>query len=238
MSLLTIVQDVCGEIGIPIPTSVVGNNSELVQQLFRLAKREGQELSTGASVALSYDWQVLQSEATWTSTATESQGALSTLAPGFEYIINDTVFDRTQQWQLPGPLSQQVWQWRKATTASGPYPEWRIQGGTLYMYPVPTAGHTMVFEYQSSYWCQDNAGTPKATWTVDTDTSRIDEELVKLGLIWRFRKAKGLDYAEDFRSYQISVTHAIARDGGKPRLSMDNAARAQRISVPEGNWTP
>lgn len=237
MSLLTIVQDVCGEIGIPIPTSVVGSNSELVSQLFRLAKREGMELSTGASVGLSHDWTVLQSETTWTSTATESQGALTTLAPGFRYIVNETVFDRTQQRQQPGPLSGTVWQWRKAATASGPYPEWRIRNGTLYMYPVPSAGHTMAFEYASSYWCQDSGGTAKATWTDDSDTARLDEEWFKLGLIWRWRKAKGLDYAEDFRSYQIAVTHAIARDGGKPRLTMNNDREMPRVSVPDGNWS-
>jgi hypothetical protein len=238
MSLLTIVQDVCGEIGIPIPASVVGSNSELVQQLFRLAKREGEQLSSGASVGLSYDWTELQSEATWTSTATELQGALATLAPGFRYIINDTIFDRTEQWQQPGPLSPVVWQWRKAATASGPYPEWRIRAGGLYMYPVPSAGHTMAFEYASSYWCQDSSGTAKVTWTADDDTARLDEEWFKLGLIWRWRKAKGLDYAEDFRSYQITVTHAMGRDGGKPRLTMDNKREWPRVVTPEGNWAP
>jgi len=236
MSLLTIVQDVCGEMGLTIPNAVVGSNSELVIQLFRLAKREGNELSTGASVGLSHDWTVLQSEATWTSTATESQGALTTLAPGFRWIINDTVFDRTEQRQEPGPVSAQLWQWRKAMTTSGPFPEWRIRNGTLYMYPVPTAGHSMAFEYQTSYWCTDSGGTAKATWTADTDVGRIDEELMKLGLIWRWRKAKGLDYEEDFRSYQIAVSNAIARDGGKPRLSMSTHRVSQRVLVQDGNW--
>lgn len=238
MSLLTIVQDVCGEMGLAIPNAVVGNNSELVAQLFRLAKREGSELSTGASVGLAYDWTVLQYEATWTSTATESQGALSTLAPGFRWIINDTVYDRTQQRQQPGPISPQVWQWRKAATASGPYPEWRIRNATLYMYPTPTAGHSMAFEYQTSYWCADSGGTAKATWTADSDVARLDEELIKLGLIWRWRKAKGLDYDEDFRSYQIAATNAIARDGGRPTLSMSPERPTQTLSVPEGNWSP
>jgi hypothetical protein len=238
VSLLSIVQDACGEIGISIPLTVAGNSSDMVSQLFRLAKREGQELSTGASVGLSHDWTALQTEATWTTTATEDQGLLATLAPGFKHILNDTIFDRTQQWQLPGPLGAQMWQWRKAVTTSGPYPEWRIRGGRLYMYPVPTAGHTAAFEYASSYWCADSGGTAKATYTADSDVARLDENLITLGLIWRWKRSKGLDYDEDFRSYQTAALSAIARDGGKPRLTMGGSSESPRVIVPEGNWNP
>lgn len=238
MSLLTVVQDACGEVGASIPTAVVGTNDTIVQQMFRLAKREGLMLSTGSSVNLSYDWTVLQTEATWTTTATESQGALTTLAPGFRHMIDETIFDRTLQRATPGPLSPALWQWRKAATASGPYSEYRIRGGTLYMVPAPSAGHTAAFEYLSSYWCADASGTAKATYTADDDVARLDENLITLGLIWRFKHAKGLGYAEEFRTYQSAVYVAITNDGGRPRLDMAGQQVSDRLSVPEGSWSP
>lgn len=239
MSLLTVVQNACAEMGYGPPNAAAGSNDLMVIQLVALAKREGNELSTGATVGLNYDWTVLQTEATWTTVAANLQGSLPTLAPGFKYIINDSIWDRTQQRAFPGPLSASQWQWRKAAVASGPYPEWRIINNSLYMIPAPTAGHTGAFEYQSSYWAQDSGGTNITAYSVDTDTARLDENLITMGLIWRFKKSKGLDYAEEFRSYQTAAINAISRDGGRHKLSLSDSGRlAPPLSVPDGNWVP
>ena len=39
---------------------------------------------------------------------------------------------------------------------------------------------------------------------------------ITLGLIWRFLKAKGLDYAEEFRTYEAAKYDVKVKNGGKP----------------------
>ena len=220
MSLLTIIQQAAGRIGLTVPVSVVGNSDSQVTQLLALANEEGEELSIGASVGLAYDWQALQTEANFTAVATESQGAITTIAPGFKYIINGTIFNRTLRRPVPGPLPPQSWQMLKAANVIGPYPQFRIRGGNLILLPTPNAGDTIYFEYQSQNWCQSNASVGQTAWAADTDTGLLDEQLMTAGVIWRWKKAKNLEYAEDFRQYQTRVITAISRDGGKTTINI------------------
>ena len=46
-----------------------------------------------------------------------------------------------------------------------------------------------------------------------------------MGLTWRFKSSHGLDYAEDYRQYQLEVRQAVASQGSAPLLSMDDARR-------------
>jgi hypothetical protein len=85
-----------------------------------------------------------------------------------------------------------------------------------------------------------DAAVEKATYNVDTDQAKLDEELVKLGIVWRWKNIKGLDYAEDFRTYEMQVANSIARDGGKRTISMDGSRPpgVPVVGIPAGNWTP
>lgn len=236
MSLLTIVQDACARIGIARPTAVVSSADPQIIQLLALVNVEGKKLATGASVGLSYDWQALQTEANFTSLATESQGAIATIAPGYKYIIGGTIWDRTTRLQAYGSMSPQDWQNYKAWFSTGPYPKYRVRGGLLMLMPTPTAGESYYFEYLTSYWCADATGvTGKAAFALDTDIARLDEDLISDGLVWRWKQAKGLDYAEDFAAYQVAVTNAIARDVERPALYSRGAA-TNGIVIPVGSW--
>lgn len=237
MSLLSIVQDACRRIGIAAPTAVVSSSDPQIVQLLALVNVEGKKLATCTSVGLSYDWQSLQTEATFTSVALELQGVMTTIAPGFKYIIGDTVWDRTTRLKAYGSITPQDWQNNKAWFLNGPYPAYRVRGGQLLFNPIPAAGHSYYFEYQSSYWCTDATGvTLKAAFTADTDIARLDEDLISDGLVWRWKQAKGLDYAEDFNAYQIAVTNAVARDVDRPVLNQACLDPLSGVVVPIGNW--
>ena len=60
--------------------------------------------------------------------------------------------------------------------------------------------------------------------------SQLVTELHTLGIVWRFKKSKGFDYAEDFTTYQVQTRQALNRDGGRPRISTGPAMR-ERIPV-------
>lgn len=238
MSLLTIIQGACTRIGITSPTAVVSSTDTQIQQLLALANAEGKSLSTGASVGLSHDWQALQREASFTTVATESQGLMSTIAPGFKFIIGGTIWDRDQRLPVYGSMDPQSWQNFKAWGVNSPFPKYRVRADLLLLMPVPAAGDSYYFEYQTKYWCTSSDGaTLKSAFAADEDVSLLDEDLITSGLIWRWKSAKGFDYAEDFREYQMQVTNAIARDVERPTLDMgrDSGSRSG-VVIPIGSW--
>lgn len=238
MTCLTIIQNACKRIGIPKPTSVSSSTDVQIIQLLELLNEEGEELSTGASVGLSYDWQALQTEATFVTVATASQGAITTIASGFKYIIGNTIWDRTRKLPAYGSMTPEEWQTYQAWGTTSPFPKYRVRGGLLLLMPVPTAGDSYYFEYQSANWCTSSGGTGQTAFAADADVGLLDEKLLTAGLIWRWKQAKGFDYAEDFRKYQLRATNAIARDVERPILNMGRSnENAAGIVVPIGNWS-
>lgn len=240
MSILSLIKDLCDELGLPRPSAVVGATGDTERQLIALAKTEGRELS------VRYAWECLTQEATFTTTATESQGAIDSIITNvsatqvMRYIINDTIWNRTQQRPVLGPRAPRDWQALKASNVTGPYSEYRIRGGLLYFMPVPAAGETCAFEYVSRCWVVNAAGTAYAeTFALDTDEVLLDNDLFYAGLKWRWLQRKGFEYGEAFASYERMVADAMARDGTKPTLNLGESRGTAPggVIVPEGNWT-
>lgn len=222
MSLLSIVQQASSRIGLAEPSIVVGSTDKKAKHFLSLVNEEGKKLSTGSSVGASFNWQVMIRETSFSAQAQEDQGRIEEIAPGFKYIINNTIFNRTLRRPVPGPLPPNAWQLLKAANVVGPYPQYRIRNGNLLLLPAPVSGNTIYFEYESIYWATSSGGTPQAAMTADSDVSLLDEELITQGVVWRWKRSKNLEYAEEFRDYQTSVLVAMARDGGKPTINIGN----------------
>lgn len=233
MSLLSVVNHFCARTGLPQQATVIGSSDTQVAQIRALLEEEGNDLAQRGS------WQALTLEASHTTVADEDQGALTAIASnGFRYIKNDTIWDRTNQLPVYGPISDQEWQARKAMIDDSPRYQYRIRGGKLLAQPAPAAGYEWCFEYVSQNWILGADGTTyKQYFTLDTDTILLPETLVMMGLRWRWLREKGLDYAELFRTYEMQVKDAFGRDGGKPILHMDGEKVAgPGVFVPSGSW--
>jgi hypothetical protein len=216
MSLLQMVKDACDELSLPRPNVVANSTDPQVRQLFRLANVEGRNL------AKRHNWQVLTSEHTFTTTATAVQLTASALPTDFNWIIPETMWNRSSRRRVYGPIDNQEWQGIKGSSVNSVDPAFRIKGNTILLTPNPTTGHSIYYEYVSKNWCQSSGGTAQAAWAADTDTGRLDEFLMTLGIVWRFRKAKKLNFADEFAVYEREVTDAIIRDGSRPRLSTNS----------------
>jgi hypothetical protein len=232
VSLLSIVNNAQDEIGIARLAAVAAGTDLDARLMLGLANREGKKLSRRAS------WQALTKEKTFDALAQESQTAM--IPSDFQRFVNETFYNRTRKRRFNGPLTPQEWQAQKALTSQTVGDDlFRVRGSAILLMPTPTAGDTYAYEYVTKQWCTDSTGaTPKEAFTVDTDVSLLDEDLMTLGVIWRWKAAKGLDYAEDFRSYEMDVAQAIARDGAKRTISMSGDKRLNvGPGVPEGSWS-
>jgi hypothetical protein len=234
MTLLTICQDAANEIGVPSPSAVIGSTDTTAIQLLAAANREGKNLVTG------YDWEVLVKEENHTAIANESQGKLSAIATDFERFSNNTMWNRTSDRKFYGPLNNTEWQTLKGSVQSGITNYFRIRGGKLLMNPVPTVGDAIYFEYISEWWV-DTTGNGDANanrYAADANTTILDENLITLGVIWRFLKQKGLPYDNQLQEYQIKLFEKQAKDGAKPIIRMSGSSRLfLPVNEPEGNFT-
>lgn len=231
MTLLSIIQDACDRIGIPQPSAVVTSADQQIITLLAYAQQEGIELSRRAT------WQKLTKEVTFTSIASETQTAV--IPADFDRFVPETFYNRTRKREVLGPLSPQEWQAQKGITATVLFDSFRIRGGNFLLLPTPPAGDTYAFEYVSNQWCESAGGTDQSAWAADSDVGLLDEEVMTLGVVWRFKKGKGFDYGEDFRSYELQADQAIARDGAKRKLNFSAENKYDRPrypGIPEGTW--
>ena len=232
MSLLTLVQNFCQRTLLNVPSTVLGSTDPQVRQIKALLEEEGIDLAQRG------EWQVLVQEATHTTVATESQGDIDTIfTNGFRYIKNDASWDRTEQLPLYD-VEAPNWQQLKANSVTGPYYEVRIRGNELLSVPVPPAGNTWAFEYISYNWLTDSTGaTYKEYFTQDTDLMLLPERILMSGLRWRWKKEKGLEYAEDFFTYEKMVHSALSRQGFNGVIRQDQKrGRSPGIVVQQGSW--
>lgn len=234
MSLLTIIQNVADRVGLVRPTAVIGASDPQTRQLLALANQEGKEL------ARRHDWQVLTKEKTWTAAATQAQTGV--LPSDFDRFITGTFYNRTRSRIVTGPLTPQEWQDYQSRLTSIVYDAFRLRGSTIYLLPTPSGSDTYVFEYIQTGWCASDGDTvpDQTAWVSDTDASFLPVELIELGTIWRYKHSRGLDYAEDFRNWEMQFARITGREGGKRTLNMGaqvDKRQPRAPQAPDGNWS-
>lgn len=219
MTLLTLCTDAADEIGIPRPSTVIGNTDPSVKQLLNHANRTGRDLAKR-------DWNILVKEGSFTSAATESQGAMTTIASDFQRFKNNTMWNRTQKWRIYGPVTDNQWQRMLAAVTSGVHNFFRIRGGNLIVYPTMTASESVYFEYVSKNWVDSGTGADPAVadateFDNDANTFVFDDDLMLMGVVWRFLKRKTLPYAEAKAEYDERVKDQLMQDGAKAVINMN-----------------
>ena len=232
MSLLTLVQAACDRLGIQVPSAVMSSGDDIIRVMRALATQEGRELARRVA------WQNLTKESSFTTVAAETQpGAIPA---DFDRFINETAWNYTQNRSLIGPVDPQQWQQLKASLVGPPWLHFRQRGNAFLIIPNPPAGENIRFEYVSRFWVDtNNDGLGDAdAWANDANTALLSEELITLGVIWRWLKRNRLPYNDELQEYQAQVNQAIGRDGGKRTVSMggqyDPAPRVP--SIQDGSW--
>lgn len=104
---------------------------------------------------------------------------------------------------------------------------WILLGGKMNIYPAMSSAETARFYYISNLVVSGN----KAAFSADNDTFLLPERLITLGLIWRWRAQKRLEYAEDLQNYGIALSQEIGLDKGARVLTVGRQRMPDDVSV-------
>jgi hypothetical protein len=214
MTLLSIVQDAMTLCGLDSPTSVYSSTDATSRQFMAFAQVEGDELSRF------HDWRALKVLGTFTGDGSSTVFDLPTdfdrFLPGYAMWL-----ENSPALPLEGPVTDEKMLAFKVAEYNPIRSIWRFFGDQIEFFPALSSSAVVQTEYRSSYWIIDTTlTTRRARWAADTDLAVIPDRLIVLGIVWRWKKAKGFDYSEDFTSYQIERTRATMSDGGKAVIRM------------------
>ncbi len=98
-----------------------------------------------------------------------------------------------------------------------------LRGNDFLTAPNPPAGDSVHYEYisQLCVYSSGTATTPdQQKFENDADTCAFPGQIIEQGLRWRFLRAKGLSYEQEYQSWIEMLQWEASRTGGMATLSM------------------
>jgi len=233
LSLLSIVQTASNLCSLPQPATVINNGNQATQEMLSTLNVLGLELMRDTP------WAVLRKEGSLTTLAAAEQATVATAWADLDRFLPETFFNRTTRRKIFGPVTAQIWQWDRAVINQTVFDTIYLREGKLFLTPTPAAGEDIAFEYISKHWCQSAGGTGKPAFAADTDVGVLDEHLLTLGLIYRWKQQHGFPYAEDQQRFNLHAAKRFGQETPKAKLNLAGARPNDLVdpNVPDSSWT-
>jgi hypothetical protein len=207
MTLLTVCRSVLAETGWPALSAIASNTDGTAQQIFEIANTELTNLSQG------FDWPQLETEYNFNTVPTQQ----NYLFPAdFRAVEHNSAFDKAQYYPIRGSVSIEEWNARKngllANVSRTAFRIIYVNGAPGFeLVPTPSTVRALVVNYWSKYFAYDSNGVAIPGYAADSDVSKVPEDMVKLGVKWRFRRIKGLDFSAELSEYNAMLTTRFAK---------------------------
>lgn len=108
---------------------------------------------------------------------------------------------------------------------------WIIYGGEFHFTPAPSGSAT--FPYVSKNFAYDTVTEEtKSLFDADTDEFLLEERLLTLGLIWRWREMKKLDYTGDQEAFVKALDEAGTSEAGSRVIRWGSGVMRNRVAWP------
>lgn len=190
------------------PTTLFGSQDQMEVEIADLAT------DVAVDIAGSNDWRALTKLYTITGDGVASS---FDLPPDYDRMALAQSVHDPNNWFWGYSRVTDLDEWIQITTSGffGIVPGWWIiLAGKMQFAPVPADGAQATFPYVSRNVGVSATSTPIAAFTKDDDSFVLDERLLTLGLIWRWKAQKGLEYAEDLANFEKAFSESAARDKG------------------------
>lgn len=208
MTVLSACQSAATKLNQPRPATVFGSTSPFAQELGDLANE------AATAIAKAHDWRRLTTLATITGDGSDTSFALPSDYDRMP--LDSNIYGSLAR--LPFLKARDLDQWLEfdITPVVGAPGYWINLGGEVQIKPAMASTQTARYYYQSNIIVSGS----KTAFTVDTDTFLLPERLLTLGIVWRWKAQKGLEYAEHLKNYEIAFGEEAGRDKGSRVLHM------------------
>jgi hypothetical protein len=194
MTLKEMLDSVLLECGMDTVTAYVTSSRDEELRLVNLANRSARRIASG------WKWSKMRKTYTFSLTSSTTYD----LPEDFRELVADsTMTDSSLDYVDMHPHPSEWRNLQVNSIGSGPVYKMRIIGGSIHVY-APVSGDTVSFEYHSDYPILSATGTSKERFTADTDTFVLDDDLLMMDLIWRYKKLLGL------QDWQIDLAEATS----------------------------
>lgn len=219
MNILEIAQDAADICAVQRPTNLINSTAQNDQLFASVVK------STLSSLMRHANWQAITRDASFQTFDGQTDYLLENIAPDFQSLVNGTLYIHDTLRDVIGAISEEKWAKLKQHHTPEIDVLFKIQGGMIKFLKNPSC-QTFYFTYKSNAVCYDaKTQEPKSRLTANTDIPVFDPYLVKLGIIWRWNKRSGMDYAEEYNEYQRELNKSFAES---------KAAGDIRLNSPKG----
>lgn len=226
-TVLALAQAAALKLGIDQPSELVGSST-----------RENQELAEAfedarADILQAHEWQRLRTIETITG---DGSTLAYSLPSDFDRLISDPNM-YTSEFEVALSFVPDADDWLRYDVQSYDFVinVWTVYGNQVHTKPALGSAITGKYWYVSNLTVLDtDASTTKAAFAADTDTFRLDDTLLKLGAIYKYRQNKGQPYAEEMADYEKRKAQTIFNDGGKKVFrSKPSISRGAALSYPQ-----
>ena len=223
MTILTTIADVAKVVGVTVPTQVFASTTREHVELASLANE------MAVRIGKAHDWTLLRRLETYTGDGATTQFALPS-----DYL---RMLKKTNLWSsaIQTPLTHIVDtdEWLEMQVRSYDYVlgAWTMLGGNIEILPALANTITAKWYYVSNLVVAPSAGANKAAFTADDDSFRLNERLLKLGMIWQWKANKGQSYAEDMTNYENALEQEIGEDKGSRVIHVGRPRMPRDVSI-------
>ena len=221
MTVLSVVQDVSRQLRLAVPTVLFAGTDQFSKTMQALVNE------SATAIAKAHDWRKFT---TLKTQAGDGSTTSFSLPNDYDRMpVKAQIFLTSTTRPMAKIDDLDVWQENRLQSISNPGGEWMILSGSLQIYPAMSASDSAKYYYQTNLIV--TSASDATTFTVDTDTFKLPERLLKLDLIWRFLAGIGMDYTEDMRNSEIALSQEIARDKGSRIIKVGMARMPSDVEL-------
>lgn len=231
MTLLSAVNRVQKLCSLAVTSTVAAEGQETQNLLFALAQ------DTAESLMRRHFWPDLRREHTFTATTAATLQA-SGKPSDFDRIVPETMWNRTTDRQILGPVTPVQWQRLEGYEVQPTIDQvWMLRYDGLHIWPAPTAADTVAFEYMINTPVNSSGGSPLTNFAADTDVFVLPEKLLVAELRWRWLHTKGLPYAEEMKEAELRIESEInaMRSSASVHIAVADLDLPEG-RIPDGSW--
>jgi len=219
MTLKTVIGEVCAFVGVRPPASTVilqPQQDRTMWEMVNLANEMARRIAY-----FTRDWQLLRKIATFNGDGVTVEFPLP--ADMKRMLVETNVYSSTQP-TIPLTFISDPDEWLKRELnqwQSNPNGAWIISGNKMSIQPVMQTGQTVKFMYLHKNCITlgpPNAGVLSDRFAGDDDMFNLNEDLLKLGMIWQWKAYKGGTYAEDIANYEDALSMIAGADKPSPTI--------------------